>query len=68
MQVFIEEVQDSPSRDWRRRHRVRQPGPRSARLLVLIAEDHEDTREMHSTYLTSQGLRVVVAEDVMPTS
>jgi len=23
---------------------------------------------MYSTYLTSQGLRVVVAEDVMPTS
>ena len=38
------------------------------RLRVLIAEDHEDTREMYSTYLTSQGLRGVVAEDVMPTS
>jgi len=31
--------------------------------LVLIAEDHADTRELYSVYLTSQGLRVILAED-----
>jgi len=31
--------------------------------LVLIADDHADTREMYSMYLTTQGLRVIVAAD-----
>jgi len=31
--------------------------------LVLIADDHADTREMYSLYLTAQGLRVILAAD-----
>ena len=46
---------------------MRHPGPDQATSRP-DREDHEDTREMYSTYLTSQGLRGVVAEDVMPTS
>jgi len=31
--------------------------------LILVVDDHADTREMHSTYLKAQGLRALVAAD-----
>ena len=35
-------------------------GPAS---VILIVDDHADTREMYSMYLASQGMRIVVAGD-----